>query len=47
MEDLIDTRGITADRLYLGLLKKCLTRYVFGEPYRPVWYPKGSPRNVI
>lgn len=31
-----DARWLPAEALYLDLLKKCLTRSAFGEPYQPV-----------
>ncbi len=33
--DSVDSLGI-GDQLYLDLLKKCLTRYLFGETWRPI-----------
>jgi O-methyltransferase len=36
----------TPEEMYLDLLKKCLTRYAFGEPYHPVWFPRGGWRSL-
>ena len=35
-----------AAELYLDLLKKCLTRYLFGEDYVPAVPPKGTLKHV-
>jgi hypothetical protein len=35
----------TAAELYLDLLKKCLTRYLFGEDYVPAVPPKGTLKH--
>ena len=36
----------TAAELYLDLLKKCLTRYLFGEDYVPAVPPKGTFKHT-
>jgi hypothetical protein len=35
----------TAAELYLDLLKKCLTRYLFGESYVPAVPPRGTLKH--
>lgn len=35
------------EELYLDLLKKCLTRYVFGESFQPIEAPSGNFRRVL
>jgi O-methyltransferase len=42
----LDT-SITAEDLYLDLLKKCLTRQIFLETYQTVALFKGDPRRVL
>jgi O-methyltransferase len=37
----------TPEDLYLDLLKKCLTRYVFGESYRALVPAKGSTKQIL
>jgi O-methyltransferase len=37
----------TAEELYLDLLKKCLTRYLFGERYKPLNPPRGSLKRRL
>jgi O-methyltransferase len=36
-----------AAELYLDLLKKCLTRYVFGESYAPAVPPRGTAKHAM
>jgi O-methyltransferase len=36
-----------AAELYLDLLKKCLTRYLFGETRRPIKPPRGSTKQLL
>lgn len=38
--------GSLAADLYLDLVKKCLTRYVFGETYRLAQIPRDSPLGM-
>lgn len=47
MEQTLDLNTAAAQEMYLDLLKKCLTRYAFGEPYQPVWLPKGSWKGAV
>ncbi len=42
MERLMSLDTTTAEALYLDLLKKCLTRYAFGEKYRIVGWSQGG-----
>lgn len=42
MEQLMSLETTTAEALYLDLLKKCLTRYAFGETYRTVNWSQGG-----
>jgi O-methyltransferase len=37
----------TAAELYLDLLKKCLTRYLFGESYVPVVPQRGTAKHLL
>jgi O-methyltransferase len=37
----------TAAELYLDLLKKCLTRYLFGESYVPAVPPRGTAKHLL
>lgn len=37
----------TAAELYLDLLKKCLTRYLFGESYVPVVPQRGTAKHLM
>jgi O-methyltransferase len=37
----------TPEALYLDLLKKCLTRAIFPEPYKVVDYPRGNVRRIL
>lgn len=37
----------TPEALYLDLLKKCLTRYAFGEPFQAVESPRGKFRRAL
>jgi len=34
------------EKLYLDLMKKCLTRFVFAEKYAPVRRPKFIPQTA-
>jgi len=43
----VTERDRVADRLYLDLLKKCLTRYIFGEPCRAIGLSKNKVRNAL
>jgi O-methyltransferase len=36
----------TPAELYLDLLKKCLTRYLFGESHVPAVPPRGTPKHL-
>jgi O-methyltransferase len=56
MEMELMRRAVTADRceeartpedLYLDLLKKCLTRYVFGENHRALVPARGSSKQIL
>ncbi len=47
MPEPADTLASVGERLYLDLLKKCLTRSAFGEPLRPIWFPKGTLRSGV
>jgi O-methyltransferase len=42
----METQQHTAAELYLDLLKKCLTRYLFGEDYMPAVPPKGTLKHL-
>lgn len=37
----------TPEELYLDLLKKCLTRYLFPETFQPLHFPKGSLKRRL
>jgi len=42
----VEVQQRPAAELYLDLLKKCLTRYLFGEDYVPAVPPKGTLKHV-
>jgi O-methyltransferase len=43
----VEVQQRTAAELYLDLLKKCLTRYLFGESYAPVVPRRGTTKHLL